>query len=457
MQVPRTSFAFRNLTRQSSPAVGSDPVDRYLAEDPVVAEREAYRALVVPTVFGLAQRLNQDDLPREQFGRTAQELSRLALRAPDKLTRRLARQILAKKVQWNDAYQDLRQKLGPRQAALRHLDRALNTVIHHSRQYYLSEDFLAPALREILDYPDDTAFRMAAQLGHGLYGRIEAELPEEIREKESPEVTRKLAGWCSWVLEEWHERGDLEIEFRESVSQVLQHGRVTVQGGSLTRAELPSGMSPELESLLDQIPWWERDDAPGIAELDRLAFQEPGKARCLVTEMVDRLSYPDRDSLAQLTRILKEGSQDTRQLFEAHLDRMIRYSSTRAQTYELVDNLDGSAQAHYYEALCQRFPQVVDERLLREELEPLYFAEPNAAHHLQPTLRSIWTDRQDLMEASIRRCLERPAPFYPDSQTTRLLDMALEIGWNPKADQIDDLAGWTLVPVGLPIVRLIGL
>ncbi|MBI3927160.1 MAG: hypothetical protein HY319_16610 [Armatimonadetes bacterium] len=449
----------------SVPAPPRAPAElkRHQAEKRRVDTRMRSRAESAPRVSELGRQLRKGELKDKAFQQAARTLHKVAHGSPDPLLARMARLPLYEFFEFQEPYLDYAYKMGPIEGPVYALEGRLRNITGHERErYYLTDESVTPFLASLYPEtekipPTPAAVAVVARLAHGFYERAGDKLPDEIRKHETPEQDRLWADTCAELLEVWWGEGSLRIieggrdwePGSLELKVVLQGQALALRGTTLDLTALPQPEAAEAREFAERIPTWKKDAAPGIRELDELTLNDRAKAERLVAQFVDLGLHPeaDYDEIQRLTRILDEAAEPTVALFRPHLDRMTRMASEVNAYARLVpNNLFGEARARYYTSLAAHFPETVNERLLREEIEPLYYEEINTANTIAPLIWDIWDRHPELVTGSVERAMARPANFYPESEVTRLIGKAIEKDWTPSPLQKDWLLSWLYQP-----------
>lgn len=428
------------------------PTERKEAEAFGLGIRTLYRRETMPVVATLTRQLRAGELEGEAFQQAARTLHNLTHGSPDPLTARAARLAYYDCFKYPEPVIDFTMKMGPVEGSLYALDQRASTINGwYKDRYYISEESITPFVDALWEAtadapPSAAAVSTMTRLAHGFYKRATQELPEELRAKESPEDDLRWARQCVGVLEGWRAEGALSVYPGGPLEELLQQRRPALRGTTLDFSELPRPDETEARPVLEGIPSWKNDPAPGLARLEAL---EPERAALVAAQIADLALHPQTsdETIPSLTRILNEGSPATVKLFAPHAARLSKLVTELEPHGPIAaNNLHGQARASFYIALVDKFPEVVDDSLLRDQLEPLYYAEINTANALRPLITKIWDSRPELVVESMDRALDRPSAFYPDHLAKDLVGEAIEHGWNPSPLQKDWLVSWLYVP-----------
>ncbi len=98
----------------------------------------------------------------------------------------------------------------------------------------------------------------------------------------------------------------------------------------------------------------------------------------------------------------------------------------------------------YYGHLMKAFPEVMDERFVRQ-LEPLFFdTHGQAADSTSCRLQEIWKVHPELVDCSVKMVLQglEQSPVVPQSASWRFLTAAGKAGWQPDKLERDFMVQW---------------
>lgn len=408
-------------------------------ETPVLlGDNYKVRAVQVPRLFKLARQLKNKELEGEDFQKAASQLMDIADRSTDKLTTDLAESLLIRHFKWKDHPTDWAMKLGTLKGPIKALEGMLGGI-RNSGNWYTEESITGHLERlkhatQNYRAPED-AIAVLARGSRDLYRRAEAKLDPKIREHESPELDRKLAGECLNTIKSWHQRGDLavlaggEALKPEQLEEYFKGDHILeVWGRAINFAEKPPAPSKQLTEVLEQIPSWKDDPAPGLDRLEQLAQSQPQQAKQLAAEFVNLVAGNGfRDS--RFERLLAEAPErpKLKALLQPHL-------GTLARAAELAVARDQqSFVPEYYEQLGQAFPEVKIPAVIEGQLARL---EPS--YNLTRLLRQWCDEKPELSESIAKYAFSTFDEPHQDSFT--LLNKAADHGWKPESVQLQLIA-----------------
>ncbi|MCE7872388.1 hypothetical protein DYH09_18695 [bacterium CPR1] len=203
-----------------------------------------------------------------------------------------------------------------------------------------------------------------------------------------------------------------------------------------------------------QSPLWASEQAATIVSQKRpdpLAGLAPERASVLagavVEEVLARVTEPE--ALKYLDGLLKACPENPAltAALRPHLEGL-RELARHGRSRNVLGPNSSSSVAEpamsYYGHLLKAFPEVMDERLVRQ-LEPLFFdSHGQAADSTSCRLQEIWRVRPELVDCSVKMVLGglEQSPVVPQSASWRFFTAAGKAGWRPDKLERDFLVHW---------------
>lgn len=403
-----------------------------------------HRAVTAPTVFALTRKLAAKELKDEAFQEAATRLHQIARESPDALTQDLAETALIKYFKWSDNATDWAVKLGPVKGPTQALERMVGQADPDRSRNWFNATSLPPHLERLAEAVEQAPLPKAtlsvlARCARSFARRAEAELTETIREHESPDDDRAWSARATAILQRAWEFGDLVVacdgrpvplgglDLAETLAGDL---RLEVREGMLD-FRTPRSPSPELAALIKKIPGWEKDPAPGVDELSRLALEQPGEAARLVAELVEL--QLENGPLWNFNRLLKESAERPlmKALLEPHGSDLCTLAERTADRES--GNLHDDTLVDYYLQLFSCLPELATPDTVEHQLKHL------GSLKLPELVGELCEGRPDLAAACARMALHEDES-RPRYDAYRILRTAAEKGWEPQPQELQWIA-----------------
>ncbi|GMU57138.1 MAG: hypothetical protein AMXMBFR33_62840 [Candidatus Xenobia bacterium] len=260
----------------------------------------------------------------------------------------------------------------------------------------------------------------------------------------------QIASRAGGVLEQWWRDGLCEVAGKTPGSLPLgslaANAPVAVWGSRLVVGR-PATQSP---------PWASEQAAAIVSgkRPDPMAGLAPEPASqlagALVEEVLARVTEPE--AIKYLDGLLEQCPRNAAlaAAFRPHLEGM-RELARHARSRNVLGPDSCSSVAEpamsYYGHLMKAFPEVMDERLVRQ-LEPLFFdTHGQAADSTSCRLQEIWKVHPELVDCSVKMVLGglEQSPAVPQSAFWRFFTAAGKAGWQPDKLERDFMVHWLSV------------
>ncbi|MEW6280808.1 MAG: hypothetical protein AB1758_19490, partial [Candidatus Eremiobacterota bacterium] len=193
--------------------------------------------------------------------------------------------------------------------------------------------------------------------------------------------------------------------------------------------------------------WKTRNDPhPCIAAFDRLTREKPDLAREVAAELAQRSLQGANEVLLAVGSILQHGSHKATALFAPHVERLSHVVSGLEERGELKWNSSyQDGRTELYRGLLHRFPELGSPELLADQLLPLVLNHVNSDQAGDLLLQQF--ERHPEWTGSVMdRFVAEPRQFYVPEEQWKVLQGAVERGWEPTPLQVDWLASWLYQP-----------
>ncbi len=253
-------------------------------------------------------------------------------------------------------------------------------------------------------------------------------------------VAAELATRATEVLNGWWRDGLCEVTGREPGSLDLTGlGKLAVRGNRLAEVHGPGGEADTIVSM-------NKPDLL-VTMLNRNLAGGNELAGLLVQEVLSRCDEP---APIKLLAGLLEGCKDNPRLAAAlrpHVAEMSRLGTASEALNGLgPDSRGGNSDAvsTCYRELITAFPEVVDERLLRQMAPLLFDTNAGAADAAGYVLKMMWEKKPALVGPSVKMVMRgvEESNAIPSGGVWRILGRAGEHGWEPDQLERDWMITW---------------
>lgn len=450
-----------------------EPAAAVPAPPPIQQEEPSfYRASMLPGLHDVEGRFREGKLEGRAFQRAAASLSQTATAEQDPFVRRKARQVLFDRVQGTTPVADWQLKIGPVEGPVQVLGGRVNSLPTNDHNYFTDESFL-PFLDALADatprkVPEE-ALRAVAHMATSLAERAANDgLKKDIREKETPEDDRRWAAECASLVDEWHQRGLVEVRRGDEVfppGQVdllaeLSQRRAAIRGNVVDLAppapprQVSAQAAATAEKILKDMRYWDKEPCPESDQLQELARRDPELAAEVMVALVDRTDgvEADREAYSRLGRLLQDAADrpELRELFRPHLPVLAQVTSP-AEERGLVapNNLVGQYRVGRCKALVKAFPEILTPEFLQREIGPLLQCEEiNTSSDAAKMMLELWKEHPETVAPTMELALEDSRDGVAWGMRQLVLPALKEHGWAPAPKQQDAVLAELYRPLG---------
>lgn len=368
------------------------------------------------------------------------------LRSPDGSVRHMARTKWARQAPERSQLEKYCAELGPVEGPAAHV-RLKSMFV--GKYYTCNKGELEEAMRRL-----DAGTRAQGKASESALQSLlltARNLTSRLRDPEVEPALRLEAGQIAEragrLLEEWWRDGLCEVAGKTPGSLALgSHAAnepVAVWGNRLVVGR-PAAQSP---------PWAADQAARAVSQKrpDPLAGLEPESASVLAGALVEEVlaRVTDSEAIKYLDGLLKACPEDPplAAALRPHLEGLRELARHgRSRNVLGPDSCSSVAEPtmSYYGHLMKAFPEVLDERFVRQ-LEPLFFdSHGQAADSTSVRLQEVWKAHPELVDCSVKMVLRglEQSPVVPQSASWRFFTAAGKAGWKPDRLERDFLVHW---------------